>query len=158
MVYVSGVTSGPYAGFATIAYRAATGDAVWIARYSISLAFPGATVVVASPDGSRVLVGGTISDPKTIYDYALIAYDAATGSRLWTRRYDGPGHSTDYLYGVALSPDGSRVFVTGHSSRRKPALSCDGLRPSDPGCSRAGDRSRAPGADSLGLVHPRRGR
>src|SRR5581483_3229266 len=48
-------------------------------------------------------------------DYATIAYDAATGARLWTRRYDGPAHSFDSPVAIARSPDGSAVYVTGSS-------------------------------------------
>jgi DNA-binding beta-propeller fold protein YncE len=51
----------------------------------------------------------------TGYDYATVAYDAQSGASVWTRRYDGPGHSHDTANAIAVSPDGTKVFVTGES-------------------------------------------
>jgi hypothetical protein len=48
-------------------------------------------------------------------DYGTIAYDTATGARLWTRRYNGPGNGFDGPLGLACSPDGATAIVTGQS-------------------------------------------
>jgi outer membrane protein assembly factor BamB len=55
---------------------------------------------------------------NTGQDFLLIARNASDGSKLWTRRYDGPGHGEDHVSNVAVSPDGSRVYETGFSTGR----------------------------------------
>jgi DNA-binding beta-propeller fold protein YncE len=40
-----------------------------------------------------------------------VAY-SATGAILWTKQYNGPGHVYDSATEIAVSPDGSKVFVT----------------------------------------------
>src|SRR5438552_1268307 len=50
------------------------------------------------------------------YDYAIAAYEASTGTVRWIKRYDGPGGGSDVPYALAVSPDGTTVFVTGAST------------------------------------------
>jgi PQQ-like domain len=119
-IYVTGVgqeldTSDDYV---TTAYDAATGDRLWVSRYDDPDSGPDLVRALAvSPDGSRIYVTGESyqgADPPLTFDYATVAYDAFTGSELWVSRYNGR-HDNDHAYGVAVSPDGSRVFVTGES-------------------------------------------
>jgi hypothetical protein len=70
-----------------------------------------------SPDGSTVYVTGSTNDPTAGNQYYdTVAYDAATGAKRWVRRFNGRGSDADFATSVGVSPDGSTVFVTGHSS------------------------------------------
>ena len=119
-VYVTGATQGTTsdhpAEYATVAYRAATGARLWVERYhgpANSGAY--AIALAVSPGGSRVYVTGSILAASRSFDYATVAYRAATGARLWVTRYSGPGDVDDDASAVAVSPDGTRVYVTGTS-------------------------------------------
>ena len=68
-----------------------------------------------SPDGSRVFVTGSRGSGAA-QDYATVAFDAVGGMWAWYRTYDGPGNAEDAATGIAVSPDGSRLFVTGGST------------------------------------------
>ena len=119
-VFVTGwsdpIGFGLSADYGTIAYDAATGQPQWTQIYNgPDNGFDGAFSVAVAPDGSRVFVTGRSAGSGTSGDYATIAYDAATGQRLWTKRYNGPGNGSDQADSVAVSPDGSKVFVTGSS-------------------------------------------
>jgi DNA-binding beta-propeller fold protein YncE len=98
-----------------IAYDAVSGTEVWRARSSLTEVAGFASDIAMSPDGAIVYAtGGTFADPND-WDYASVAYDAATGAELWTSRYDGPAHYTDQPSSLVPSPDGELVYVTGSS-------------------------------------------
>lgn len=111
-VFVTGLTErGNAAHMSTLAYDAGTGATRWTARYyGLGYSYPIAMAV--SPDGSKLFVTGfTTSSGACCPDQmATVAYDAATGRTLWTRIPFVRGSSAD---SVAVSPDGSTVFVTG---------------------------------------------
>jgi hypothetical protein len=115
-IFVSGYSQTPstHYDYATVAYEAATGVQRWVNRYNDPInSDDQARSIGVSPDGSTVFVTGYSYQSTTEHDYTTIAYDASTGGELWVKLYDGPGSSTDLANALAVSPDGSSVFVTG---------------------------------------------
>jgi DNA-binding beta-propeller fold protein YncE len=102
--------------YATVAYNASTGASLWVRRYNgPGIGDDQAAAVTVSPDGSKVFVTGASPGSSTADDYATEALNASTGALLWVRRYNGPGNGLDQAAGLAISPDGTLVFVTGQS-------------------------------------------
>jgi putative pyrroloquinoline-quinone binding quinoprotein len=106
-----------FSDYATVAYDARTGDRLWVSSYNAGV---GSYVNVAnslavSPDGSAVFVTGYSESDAGYNDYATIAYDAASGDSRWVARFDGVDHASDEARSIGVSPDGSKVFVTGYS-------------------------------------------
>ena len=118
-VFVTGLSEGRRSGFdyATVAYNAATGARLWVARYNgPANGYDDAASVAVSPDGGKVYVTGTIARGTSREDYATVAYNAATGAQLWVKRYNGPANRTDSAASVAAGPGGKTVYVTGSST------------------------------------------
>jgi len=125
-VYVTGYGwSGRGTGqdYATAAYDAATGRRLWARLYNGSThagrnLTDDAYSVAVSPGGRRVFVTGQSVGRRSGYDYATVAYSAATGRQLWVSRYNGPANGDDSAESVAVGPGGRTVFVTGQSAGR----------------------------------------
>jgi len=104
---------------------AAPGSVLWAKQYDGPVhSEDGAGAIAVSPDGSTVFVTGASTAETTDFtdDYATVAYDASTGTRQWVKRYDGPSSSDDTADALAVSPDGSKVFVTGYSESGPPGV------------------------------------
>lgn len=106
----------------TTALTVTTGAERWVAREEgPGPTDPNVSDLAVAPDGEQVFVvgvtnwGGNECDPNPCSDAFAAAYDADTGARLWKRVLDGPVGGWEYLSGIAVSPDSSRVFVTGAS-------------------------------------------
>jgi DNA-binding beta-propeller fold protein YncE len=98
------------------ATNTATGAHLWTSSYDgPSAGEDQATALAMSPDGTKVFVTGASEHAPGNSDYATVAYDLATGARLWAARYNGPFDSVDYPTAITASPDGSKVYVTGYS-------------------------------------------
>jgi outer membrane protein assembly factor BamB len=116
MVFLTGPfrgSSGPIES-ATIAYDASTGAQLW-AQVASGNTGTGTHELAISPDGSAVFVTGWLGQGSPTSAFTTIAYSAATGAKLWARGYQGPG-KVSVPEAVTVSPDGSRLFVTGGSS------------------------------------------
>src|SRR5262249_61444388 len=74
---------------------------------------PGSRLLALRPAGLRVFVAGSSLNGDTVRATTR-AFDAATGTVLWTAVHREPG-TNDQAHSVAVSPDGSRVFITGES-------------------------------------------
>jgi hypothetical protein len=117
-VFVVGLSYDPGAvAYATVAYAAASGSQLWVARYDGGQnQTPKA--VATSPDGSMVFVTGYSQGQGNDYDFATLAYDSGDGSTLWVRR-DSSGlvNPTGLYLGehhpIGVSPDGATVYITG---------------------------------------------
>jgi outer membrane protein assembly factor BamB len=102
-VFVTGAQGGLES--ATVAYAARSGRLLWAVHHVAII-----EAISAAPNGHRVFITGFTQNG---YDFFTAALDADTGAALWTRRYTGPNGSGAAATGIALSPDGSSVFVTG---------------------------------------------
>ena len=120
-VFVTGASYGSTTSldYATVAYDASTGGKLWVRRYNGPLnSHDEANALDVSPDGSSVFVTGYSYGKTQRADYATVAYDASTGVKLWVSRYREPSNENEEPAGaqaVAVSPDGSSVFVTGRN-------------------------------------------
>jgi hypothetical protein len=88
---------------------------VWAKTYSGSGAggyFDGASKVIADSHGN-VYVTGSSYQPGTLADFATMKY-GASGTALWTNRYDGPAHLNDGGRFLGLDGD-DNVYVAGGS-------------------------------------------
>jgi WD40 repeat protein len=120
-VFVTGGSQGRTSAsdYATVAYNASTGKQLWVRRYNgRANAWDAAASLALSRDGRRLYVTGGSRGRTSKADYATVAYVAATGRQFWVSRYNGHANGAEAGRSVAVSPDGSRVFVTGASQGR----------------------------------------
>lgn len=100
----------------TVAFSAATGAQLWAHEYAPTNVSAHAGGIAT--DGTRVYVTGSQypwgSEPA---DWAVVAYDGATGAHLWTEVYNDRQSRDDQP--AAIATDGSRVYVTGVTSGRR---------------------------------------
>lgn len=104
VVYVGGRASAEsgHVDIATFAYRAATGQRMWLDRCR-----GGAPDIAVTTGGRTVIVAG----PWEPGGYAIAAYNASTGATLWTRlapdKYMFPA-------GLVIDPHGDTMFIGGN--------------------------------------------
>src|SRR5439155_686524 len=69
--------------------------------------------IAVRPDGSMVFVTGASYSSTGNTDFATVAYDAANGAVSWKARFAGPAGGNDAPVALAVSPDGTKVYVSG---------------------------------------------
>src|SRR5690348_9794648 len=82
----------------------------WFVLYQGS-GFAQPRFLAVSTDGSTVFVTGA-DGVGSATDVVTVAYDAHTGSQLWTARFNDQYHQSDLPGGLTVSPDGTKVIVT----------------------------------------------
>ncbi len=95
--------------YVTVAYSASDGTELWVRRYTrTDDTTDRADALEVSSDGQMLFVTGE-SFSQSSDAYVTLAYATADGARLWRYVSDGIAQEND----LALSPDATRVFVTG---------------------------------------------
>lgn len=112
-VFVTGwsLGSGTSSDIVTLRYNPANGDTVWVNRYNGASNLEDKVSAITC-DNNAVYVTGWSFVPNR--DIVTIKYDAATGTRLWTKTYNGTGNGGDYGFAIAVDASGN-VYVTGRS-------------------------------------------
>ncbi|MDR2987925.1 MAG: PQQ-binding-like beta-propeller repeat protein, partial [Nocardiopsaceae bacterium] len=88
------------------------GGVLWTRFHSGTFGGAGTSIAV-SQSGNAVFAAG-FDSLGTSAAFATVAYNPTTGTQMWASRYSGPG-ATSTVTAVAVSPDGTKVFVTGSS-------------------------------------------
>ena len=110
---------------AVVSYDASIGARVW-KRQTPGFKGLGASAasIAVTPDGSTILVGGSTNRFGRRVAAFLWAIDAA-GDPQWRRVHQRSGDVWDAMNSIAVSPDGSRVYLSGNGC---PTTFCDGPR------------------------------
>jgi hypothetical protein len=100
----------------TSAYDTATGARLWSAAWDARPdKVDNPKGIVVAPDGGEVYVTGVTTAADGALDYVTVAY-RADGREQWARTYAGPkAGGSDAPFGIAVSPDGDTLAVTGWS-------------------------------------------
>jgi hypothetical protein len=99
-------------GLLTVAYNAASGATAWTARHGMFASGSDGISVAVSPGGGRVFVAATSDANQGGPGPVLVfAYNSATGAKEWISQGLGGSQLENSSRALAVSPDGSTVFV-----------------------------------------------
>ena len=116
-VYFTAFVEGRHrSDYPVVAYDAATGAERWVRNLNAAdegdLQGFGDELAV-SPDGSDVFINADLADASGRLYFSTMALNATTGTTLWLRNVKSPFNGGAQTDDLAVSPDGSEVFVTG---------------------------------------------
>lgn len=104
----------------TVVYEASTGEESWTATVAHDKSSDLAGSCAVSPDGAAFYVAGLHRTGLSRASAFTIGYAATSGLALWNRRFDGTRRSWESAHAISISPDGSRLYVTGVTNVRGP--------------------------------------
>lgn len=109
------VSAGLGTGEVPLSLSELDGETLWESRYDGPAgASDWGQAIAVHPEGLFVYVTGNSQDASA--DITTVAYEAVTGVPVWVARHDGPEGRSDFPNAIGVSPDGSRVFVTGYQN------------------------------------------
>ena len=98
--------------YVTIAYEASAGNERWFAAYDgPTNRVEGSCCMAVSPNRARIVVTGWSSGFGTT-EWATVAYDPATGRRLWSATYRGFKYY-NYPAAIGTNTSGKLAFIAG---------------------------------------------
>jgi uncharacterized delta-60 repeat protein len=112
---VAGVSDNGYGtplDYVTLKYNS-QGETLWVRRYNGTANGRDEAHGLVCDGTGGVIVTGSARFSDTDFDFTTIKY-GPDGSVVWLARYDGPAHSGDGAYAIAVDAD-DRVYVTGSS-------------------------------------------
>jgi outer membrane protein assembly factor BamB len=120
VAFVTGGTlQGSTEDWTTIAYSAATDAQLWIRNFAtpVGAAAPpsSAEAIAVSPNGKTLYVTGRAFTGGNTEYFVTIAYNAATGAKLWSKGYNPDAYAPSGADSVVVSPNGKMVYVSGSS-------------------------------------------
>lgn len=112
-VYVTGwsLASANNADIVTIRYNPATGDTVWVKRYT-GLGAEDKPQAITCDNNAVYVTGWSFNGANR--NVVTIKYDAATGNQLWAVTYNGTGNGGDYGYAITVDGLGN-VYTAGRT-------------------------------------------
>ncbi len=113
-VFVTGWSLVPstYHYIVTVRYNPATGDSVWVSRFTGSGANIDVPYAITADNNACYITGYTFNVSNR--DIVTIKYDAATGTQAWVKTYNGPGNGGDYGEAICVDNSGN-VYVAGRT-------------------------------------------
>lgn len=80
----------------------------------------GSADLVVAPDGQTVYAAGDSADPSRSIGFVIVATDAEDGTQRWATSFAPQDSEFERPATMAISPDGSKLFVTGWSAVTDP--------------------------------------